>query len=97
MIEEIYFHYPKPGHWDDLVALVKAEMKRSPGPHIQHLYSRYKRSNASFATVREFESDAERKEYWADWYTDPGTAAFREKYAELADRHYTSEIWELIE
>ena len=95
MVVERIFHYPKPGRWGDMARLLKSEEERSPSPHATRIYS-CDLGDHQIAMELEFESAGEREKIWAEYLGSPETAAFFEKYWELADRYFHSELWELL-
>ena len=92
MIVERFFHYPKPGHLDDLVELTKGAVQRWPGPHASYIYLRDAGSSSPVSHEIKFSNYQERKEYWDDCKATPAAAEFWEKYWELVDRHWTNEV-----
>ena len=97
MIVERMFHYPKPGRRSDLVKLLKADKQQFPPPHGSRVYSHNTGCSAPVSQDFEFESHEERGKFWADWWVDPGTSAFLEKYNKISNRYYTNELWTLEE
>ena len=100
MIVSRAFHYPKPGHWDDVVEYLKADAERvSANPHLHacRVYSREEGTGAPVSTELEFESGEERKKFWAGMRADPERPARQEKYWKLVDSIWTSELWNVID
>ena len=100
MIVSRIFYYPRPGCWVDLEELFKATMPKSlsnPHLHAFRLYRRQEGSSAPVSVELEFESHEELGKFWADANADPESAAFRDKFNELVNRIWTSELWDLVE
>ena len=97
MIVVRYFHYARSGRREELVELIRAEIQGHPGPHAVRLYSCEFGCSAPVTSEIEYESLEESNRYRADFVADPGTATYREKYNEMVSRHWTSELWNLVE
>jgi len=75
----------KKGHFDQAVALVKSEIERFRAPQAIRLYSGFAAPIDTLVMEFEFENLAELDKHWADWYADPESQNFRDKFDEITE------------
>ena len=88
------------GRLNDLLDWIKANKQRAlsnPHLHARRVYSLDVGCSAPIAVELEFESYAERDNFWAAWFADPEPVAGAGDFWELIDRYWTSETWKLEE
>lgn len=84
----------KPGHMEDVLALLKEDRKQMGRNH--RLYEIDLGTFNQVAIELEFEDMAAREKLWTEWGARPETAAFMEKWLEWT-KGGTNEIWNLVE
>ena len=84
----------KPGHMEDVLALLK-ENREQTGSN-QRIYEIYIGKYDQISLEIEAEDMAGYEKGWAEWSARPETPAFREKWLEYTDGGF-EEIWRLVE
>jgi hypothetical protein len=93
MIVEREVFKAKPGCMSDLVALARTGGDLASPPHAWRLYSIKFGANDSLALEWEFESEAQRDAFWAEWLASPKRPGFMERFIELTVAGGMTEIW----
>ncbi len=84
----------KAGCTDQAIALLKSEFAQWKG-YTWRMYTPYIGKYNEVAYEFEYQSLAEYEKLWQDWYANPATAEFQNKWHELVERDGETEIWYL--
>jgi hypothetical protein len=87
----------KRGRMQEAIALLKEEVQRSPNAQRTRIYVPEVAPFDVICAEGDFESLAEYERYWADYFAQPQTTAFLERWFELTETGGTNELWELAE
>ena len=85
----------KKGCMDDVLALLKADRKRTGIDY--RIYAINIGTYDQISLEIESENLADYEKGWAEWGSTPEAAAFMEKWLELTKTGGTNEIWTLVE
>jgi hypothetical protein len=91
----------KRGCRNELIELVKAE--RAKDDNLNHriynhrIYTSHIGPGDLLVQEFEFENLGELEKSWAEWFADPETTEFRQKWSELVEHWVSTEVWHLIE
>jgi hypothetical protein len=97
VIVQRIFHAVKQGRVDDFLALMKSNPDSVLNLATKRTYTSYIGRFNTVCHELEFESLDELDKCWAQWWADPETPAYMEKYHELTERGGSSEVWTLEE
>ena len=95
MIVNRYTITVKQGRMGEAVELIK-EMRKQGGYH-GRLYQSHLGTRDQIAYEFEFEDYAAYDKFFTEWYAQPDTPAFLEKWNDMTKAGGTNELWWLIE
>ena len=89
----------KRGRMQEAATLLKAlaEKLQSTNPRAYRIYVPEFAPFDVLCIEVDFDSLAEYQQYWAEYFAQPETTAFLERWYELTDTGGTNELWELVE
>jgi hypothetical protein len=87
----------KRGRMQEAATLLKAEVQRSTIAHRTRIYVPEFAPFDVICAEGDFDSLAEYEQYWTQYFAQPETAAFLERWFELTETGGTNELWELVE
>jgi hypothetical protein len=96
ILQRLTFHV-KPGRMDEVVEMLKAADEVLGSTDISRIYTPNIGQFDVVVNDLEFENLAELDALWAEWWSNPETPAFMEKWNELVDAGGGSEVWNLVE
>ncbi len=87
----------KRGRMQEAATVLKAEVQRSPNAHRTRIYVPEVAPFDVICAEGDFDSLAEYERYGTEYFAQPETSAFLERWFELTETGGTNEIWELVD
>lgn len=85
------------GRMEEVVALIKAEIKRVDFPHAWRIYTPGIGAFSVLAIEGEYENLEEYERFWAEYSSSPEGVEANEKLATMLVEGGANEIWTLVE
>jgi len=83
------------GYVEEALEMIKGEIAKGDTP--TRVYQSYISPGDMIVQDLEFENLADLQAFWTEWFSQPDTTKFMQRWSEIVESLVTNEVWRIVE